>query len=290
MTVKTTVPCLMAMAVLAVLAAVRPVHAQSGPGSTLAMRPLWELGAGAAAIRLPDYRGSDQKRSYLLPVPYFVYRGVRFKADRNGVRTTLFDSDRIDLSLSANATLPVSSHNNAARSGMADLKPTVELGPILSLNVWQSAAQDMKLDLRAPLRTSLTLERSPRQIGWVFAPNLNLDIRDPAGFTGWNLGMLAGPLFSTRRYNQYFYSVGAADATGTRPAYDAPGGYSGSQFTLALSKRYAHYWVGGFLCYDRLAGARFESSPLVRQNDAVSVGFAVSWIFGESARKVDASE
>jgi outer membrane scaffolding protein for murein synthesis (MipA/OmpV family) len=252
--------------------------------------PLWEVGIGAAGIRLPDYRGSDETGAYLLPAPYFVYRGEYLKADRNGLRGTLFDSDRVEVSLSANATLPVNSENNAARSGMDDLNPTVELGPTVSMNLWQSNDRRLKLDFRTPVRTSITLESSPKQIGWVFAPNLNLDIKDPAGFAGWNLGMLAGPLFSSRKYNDYFYSVSAADATATRRAYSAPGGYSGSQFTMALSKRYARYWVGGFLRYDTLAGARFEDSPLVKKTNAVSAGFAITWVFGESSRMVNASE
>jgi outer membrane protein len=252
--------------------------------------PRWEAGIGAAGIRLPDYRGSDETSAYLLPAPYFVYRGEYLKADRNGLRGTLFDSDRVEVSLSANATLPVNSKNNAARSGMDDLNPTIELGPTVSMNLWQSNDRRLKLDFRTPVRTSITLESSPKQIGWVFAPNLNLDIKDPAGFSGWNLGMLAGPLFSSRKYNDYFYSVSAADATAARRAYSARGGYSGSQFTMALSKRYARYWVGGFLRYDTLAGARFEDSPLVKKTNAVSAGFAVTWVFGESSRMVNASE
>ena len=30
--------------------------------------PLWELGAGVAALALPDYRGADEGRGYLLPL------------------------------------------------------------------------------------------------------------------------------------------------------------------------------------------------------------------------------
>ena len=49
-------------------------------------RPLWELGVGVAGLRLPDYRGSDQSRGYVLPLPYIVYRGTWLKADRDGAR------------------------------------------------------------------------------------------------------------------------------------------------------------------------------------------------------------
>jgi hypothetical protein len=59
---------------------------------------------------------------------------------------------------------------------------------------------------------------------------------------------------------------------------------------MALSKRFPGYWVGGFLRYDTLAGAVFDDSPLVRKRSAVSAGLAVTWVFGQSSRMVDASE
>ena len=43
-------------------------------GAQAADQPLWELGLGVAWVHLPHYRGSDQSRDWLLPVPYAVYR------------------------------------------------------------------------------------------------------------------------------------------------------------------------------------------------------------------------
>ncbi|MDB5763836.1 MAG: MipA/OmpV family protein [Herminiimonas sp.] len=252
--------------------------------------PLWEAGAGVATLKLPDYRGSDQTTSYILPIPYLVYRGEFLKADRNGVRTMLFANDTVEVNFSVNGTLPVNSKDNAARRGMPDLKPTVELGANVSVNLWKSAAQDMKLDFRAPMRTAITVESSPRQIGWLFSPSLNLDVRNPAGFSGWNLGILAAPLFNSRKYNAHFYSVSSTEAATGRPAYVATGGYSGTQITMALSRRFARHWVGGFLRYDTLAGAVFADSPLVRQRSAMSAGVAVTWMFGESSTLVNVNE
>lgn len=252
--------------------------------------PLWEAGIGLAVLRLADYRGSDEASTYVLPAPYFVYRGEVLKADRNGLRGMLFDNEQVEVSFSVNGTLPVNSKNNAARRGMGNLKPTIETGANASITLWRSEDANSKLDLRLPLRTAVTMSSSPKQIGWVFSPNLNVDVKDPAGFTGWNLGMLAGPLFSSRDYNAYFYSVNAADATATRPAYAASGGYAGSQFTLALSKRFASQWIGGFVRYDTLAGAVFADSPLVRQQHTVSAGIAMTWVFGKSAKLVEMEE
>src|SRR6266568_3550534 len=87
-------------------------------------RPLWELGLGAGVLELPHYRGSDQSHTWLLPVPYVVYRGKFLKADREGARAVLFESDRVDFDLSLAASAPVRSRDDDARQGMADLKPT----------------------------------------------------------------------------------------------------------------------------------------------------------------------
>jgi MipA family protein len=249
-------------------------------------RPLWEAGVGVGVISLPDYRGSDESHTYVLPVPYFVYRGEHLKADRNGVRGMLYDSDKVDLNISVSGTIPVHSQDNAARRGMADLRPAIEVGPTANFTLWRAADQKTKLDFRVPLRTSITVESSPKDIGWVFAPSLNFDMRDPAGMSGWNLGLLAGPIFNDRKYNDHFYSVSAADATATRPAYQAKGGFAGSQLTMALSKRFPRFWVGGYTRYDSLAGAVFKDSPLVKKQNTISAGFAIAWVFNQSGELV----
>ena len=252
--------------------------------------PLWEAGIGAAALRFPDYRGSEQSHTYGLPAPYFVYRGEILKADRHGLRGTLFNSDWIDLNLSVAASLPVDSSKNRAREGMADLKPSVEIGPSLDLTLWRAADRRAKVDLRMPLRGAVTVESDPRFIGGQFFPHVNIDIHDPLGFGGWNLGMLVGPVFTDKRHNRYFYSVPAQYATAERPAYETDGGFAGTEFIVALSKRFPKFWVGGFARYDTLRGAKFESSPLVTSKRYFAAGIGVSWIFGQSSQRVPVNE
>jgi outer membrane scaffolding protein for murein synthesis (MipA/OmpV family) len=248
--------------------------------------PLWEAGVGVAAVHFPDYRGSSESRTYALPTPFFIYRGDVFKADRNGIRGVLFNSDRLDLNLSVGASLPVRSDESSAREGMPDLKPSLEAGPALQVSLWRADDRRARLDLRLPLRGAITVESNPRFIGVQFVPNLNVDIHEPFGHRGWNLGMLAGPVFTDRRYNRYFYEVPAAQATPTRAAYSPQGGYGGTQFIVALSKRYPDFWVGGFIRYDTLRGARFEESPLVTSKKYVAGGIGFAWILGRSAQRV----
>jgi len=250
--------------------------------------PLLEVGLGIGAIAFEDYRGSSTTHAYPLPIGYLLYNGDFLKADRDGVRGLLFNQSWVELNLSGNLTTPVK--NDRERSGMPDLKSTVELGPSLDLHLARSADARVKLDLRMPVRAAMTVEASPKIIGWTFTPRLALDLKSPAGFEGWNLGLLTGPLFADRRYHAYFYTIAPQYATPTRPAYEASGGYAGTQFISALSKRFPKFWVGAYARYDTLSGAAFADSPLVQRKSYMSGGIGISWIISKSSQLVDVPE
>jgi MipA family protein len=254
-------------------------------GAAAAERPLWELGLGAGVLNLPHYRGSDQSHTWLLPVPYVVYRGDIFKADRDGARAVLYESNRLNFDLSVSASAPTRSEDNVARRGMADLPPTFEVGP--NLNFTLARDTNWKLDLRAPLRSAITLQRHPRSIGWTSNPNINLDLRNASG---WHLGLQAALVYADRRHNAHFYEVSAADALPDRPAYQARGGFGGAQFIAATSRRFGNTWTGAFVKYDTLNGAVFADSPLVRQRHQWSFGVAFSWVFAASKQTVSTAE
>lgn len=246
--------------------------------------PLWELGLGVAAVRFADYRGSDQTHVYALPLPFVAYRGRFLRADRDGARAILFAGRQVEVDVSLSASVPTRSKNNEAREGMPNLRGTFEIGPNLNVELWQSADHRLRFDLRLPVRQAITLETSPRTVGVTFSPNLNLDVRSAAG--RWNIGSLIGPLFADRRHHEHFYGVDAEYATATRPAYHAPGGYAGWRAATSFSRRIGNAWLGGFVRYDDLSGARFVDSPLVRRERFVSAGFGVSWIFAVSGQRV----
>ena len=253
-------------------------------------RPLWEAGIGLGALYLPDYRGSDESRGYLLPFPYLIYRGDILKADREGVRAQFLDSDRIRFEIAVNASQPVRSSSNQARQGMPDLLGSFEVGPALVVNLARSASRATSLDFRLPVSTGVTLGGGFQGIGWQTAPRLNLDLFDLAGYPGVNLGLAAGPIFQTRKRDAYFYDVIDEYARPGRPAYRSSGGYAGAQVLGALSKRFDRFWVGAFARIDSLAGASFEDSPLVRRKTYFAAGIGVAWVFDQSTRRVDVPE
>lgn len=245
-----------------------------------AERPLWELGLGVGWLKLPDYRGADHARNWVLPVPYVVYRGKILKADRDGARAVLLDTDRVDFDISVAATAPARSQGNAARQGMPDLAATFEVGPNLNLTLARGAW--WKLQARAPLRAALTIESHPRMIGWQAGPNLALDTR----LDGWNASLLAGPVFGSRGFNGYTYDVAPPYATPARPAYRAPAGFGGWRAIASTSRRFGSMWLGGFVGADTVSGAVYETSPLVRRPRTLAFGVALSWVFAASAQQV----
>ena len=244
--------------------------------------PLWELGIGAAAISFPDYRGSSRQRGYFLPVPAFAYRGEFLQVDRERLRGLIFRSERVEVELSVNGSVPVRSSDNPVREGMPNLDPTVELGP--SLNFRLAHSQRRTLRLRLPVRAQIATDlRSAHDAGWVANPNLALDVRLDGG---WRLGLVAGALFGDRRNHGYYYGVAPEFARAGRPAYDAPAGYSGAQAIVALSKRFGPWFLGGFVKQDFLDGAAFEASPLVERRNNISAGIALTWTFARSDKRV----
>ncbi len=249
-----------------------PLHATEAP--------LWEFGLGAGVIGFNDYRGSKTSHAYPVPVPIGYYNGRFFKADRDGVRGLLFNQDYVEINLSGNVTTPV--RNDSARSGMPDLRSTLELGPSIDVHLFRSPERKIKFDLRMPVRAATILEASPKLIGWTFTPRLALDIGDPFGQAGWNLGLLSGPVIDDRRYHQYFYSVAPQYATFARPEYHASGGYAGIETLAAVSKRYKKFWVGAYFRYDNLSGAAFADSPLVQTKSYFSGGIGFAWMITHS--------
>ncbi len=249
--------------------------------------PQWEVGAGVAALHIPDYRGSDHQQSYLLPLPYLIYRGETVKVDKEGAHADLFKSDRAKLDISLNVGPPAKSSEDGARRGMPNIDPTIEVGPAIKLLLAASDDRNHILSLRLPWRAVIATNLSRFNfIGWTFTPHVNYAALNLGSTGGWNLGIAAGPVYASERYHDYYYEVNREYTTSTRSAYDAKGGYSGLQVTGALSKRYSKFWVGMFVRYDDLSGVVFEDSPLVRKKSSLMFGVGISWVFAKSSKTV----
>ncbi len=250
------------------------------------LKPQWEAGAGFAAIDFPMYRGSNERRSYLLPIPYFVYRGDTVQINRERVRGLIFKRDRVEMDISVNGSVPAK--GAIARQGMPDLDPTLEVGPSLNVHLYYSEDRKSNFDVRMPVRGAVASDfKHVQPVGWLFQPQLDADFLD-VGHSGWNIGLVGGLVFSDQRYNQYFYNVAPQYATAARPAYAVGGGYAGTQCIFAFNKRRQDgRWMGGFMKWDNLNGAVFADSPLVKTRQYFTVGFAVTWTLDKSDKMVE---
>ena len=250
--------------------------------------PVWEAGLGVATFTVPDYRGSDERRAYVAPFPYVIYRGDWFKIDREGLRARLFDDQRIDIELSAAATFALRARENRAREGMPALGTMLEIGPEIVYHLNEPRRSRVALDLRVPVRAAFALGGGDAGYqGWTASPSLRM-LAGNVGGTGFDGMLSVGAQFATRGYQSYYYSVSPGQATADRPAYQAGGGFGGWQMLIGSSRRIGNWWLAGYLRYDALSGAGFVDSPLVRSRHFVTAGVAVAWVFGRSSERVQA--
>ena len=244
--------------------------------NVLAQEPLpsLEIGAGLLAVSVPDYRGSRRSSIYVLPIPFLRYRGEHVRVD-DGARGIFFESEDLSLSLSTNLAL-AGEDDTPERQGMDDLEPLIEIGPSLSYRFHKAQHGGLWIDLQ--LRYAYTLDSDFEHVGEIFQPRLSW--RKPELQLGdWKLRASVGPLFASKDYHAYFYSVDDVDATSSRPAYDADSGYSGYRGEFTYSKRIGNYWLGGFFRYDNLNNSKIDDSPLVTETNSWMGGVALAWVF-----------
>ncbi|ACE84446.1 hypothetical protein CJA_0305 [Cellvibrio japonicus Ueda107] len=238
----------------------------------------WELGVGLGALYGPDYRGADEYRSYVAPIPYIVYRGKFIQSDRDGLRGNVVRSDTYEFTLSASANITPDSEKNRAREGMPELGSTAELGPSLNLLLMGENLQE-GLQLQIPWRFVFALHGDKRgYIGQVLQPQLMWRQR----IDDWSLSYRAGITLATEPYHHYYYGVDERYATGTRPAYTTDSGYSGwfGQLAVSHSLRIINEQtrLALFMRYDNLAQSTMEDSPLLFSKNAWRGGLAFIWV------------
>ncbi|MGQ9425863.1 MipA/OmpV family protein [Gilvimarinus sp. F26214L] len=299
--------------IMMVLFTIRPVichtaecdynHNSDGPGNvnkqlfaTLAMlaslghadeKPKWELGAGLGSQTLADYRGSDHYQTYVIPIPFMVYRGDFLQADDGSIRGRFFDSRRFELDISMAGSLSGVGDDNPLREGMPELHPTGEVGPSANINL---SGRDMNegWSLRIPVRGVYAFDLDSievEHIGYLTNPQLTYESLD---WNGWDGSLDLGVLYGSESYHGYYYDVLAPYATAERPEYEAEGGYSGSYFSVSMSKREGNVWYGGYLRYDNLSGTAFVDSPLVETHHYFTLGLGISWVLRQSRQVVPA--
>ncbi len=258
---------------LAVIAAVSRPLAQEAP--------VWEAGAGLVMLNTPHYLGADQSTAYVIPLPFFIYRGEYVQADRDGIRGAIYDSEKLDLRLNGGGSLPVNSKDSNAREGMDDLDLVLEAGPTLQYQLYRGKNHLWRLDF--PVRAAFSIGGDGlHHQGWTTNPR----IMYRSYLNQWTITSTLGPVFSDSSYHGYIYDVDQGEAIPGREAYNAKGGYTGSRLSLSFRRRYGRLFFSTFFSYYNISGAANEDSPLVKQDDYLATGLAVAWVFAESDKMV----
>lgn len=244
-------------------------------------KPVWEAGVGLAALYYPHYLGADQEKFYLLPLPYFIYRGEYISADRGGLRGEIYDSEKLDLRISLRGSLPVNSDDSDAREGMDDLDLLLEAGPNLQYHFYETPTQMLRFDF--PVRAAFSVGSSPfNHEGWTTTPGFHHEYY----YGDWIMTTRLMAVYSDRRYHGYIYDVNGDEVRADRPYYQSKSGYTATRFSFGVRRRFEDLFVGLSLSYYDLSGARNDDSPLLKQDEYLAVSLAVAWVLGESADKV----
>lgn len=249
--------------------------------------PLWEIAVGAGVLQIPEYRGSDDKRTVPFPFVLPLYRGKRLRIDDEGIRGVLYDTTRVDLDFSIDANPDVDSDDSNAREGMPDLDPTLHLGPSLEVRLWTDIASRRALNLNLPLRAVFEVDFSNiDHVGFTGSPHLTFYKGLDLFGREWRLGLSGGLEFGTEKLHDFYYGVDPEFVTPTRREFDAKGGYAGTRFVGTFVSRSEGSWISLFVRYDRFDGAIFEDSPLVERSDGLTFGFIYSRFLARSKRRV----
>jgi len=248
-----------------------------------------EIGAGAFALNLPHYLGSDQSDAYVVPFPYFYYLDDKYKVDRNQFTGKIWQDNHFYLDISASGGVKVNSDDNTARRGMDDLDWVFELGPSIKYYLQGDPQASDYFYLEFFTRKAAATDfKSMTNVGWRYGPSVSYQKH----FSGHALPELlaghgaeleltvrANVNFSDDRYLNYYYGVPERFISQSRVAFDSDGGYAGSDISAGLTYKVNQWWIGGFARYYNLSGAEYIDSPLVKQDNNWALGFGVAWIF-----------
>lgn len=251
--------------------------------------PIWELGFGGGVLRIPDYRGSDESGTYPYPFIMPIYRGRYFRADEEGIKGILSESDRFRLDLSFYGNVPVNDENKA-RKGMDELDPIVEVGPMLRYKAWSSPRNRQAVILELPVRAALAIGDGVDAVGYQITPRLSYRRTFDLFERTWKWSVTGGAIWSSEGLNRYFYEVSPTDATLTRPAYRPDAGFAGTRLRTNLYHRDRDKLISLYAVYDNVDGAVFQDSPLVKRDGGLTFGFLVTWFFFQSKEMVDVKQ
>jgi outer membrane protein len=256
------------------LLATLPLLAATARAETPATLPLWEIGMFGLGVSQQAYPGSDTQVGRGLALPYLIYRGEFFRADRETAGLRALKTERYELDIGVAGSFASRADEVWARRGMQDLGTLIEFGPRLRWNLGQGPGGGRwRLDL--PLRGVFDLSDSAAHRGLTFEPELKFQRRAQGG---WSYSTSVSAIIADRKLASTFYTVDPAFALADRPAYAAQAGLMAWRLSASVSRELSPQWrIVGFARVDSVNGATNERSPLVRRATGASVGIGAAY-------------
>ena len=249
-------------------------HAQDTP-----KLPLWEVGAFATGLSQQAYPGASQQIDRALVLPFFIYRGKYFRADRDNVGLRAVKTDTLEVDIGFGGAFGANSNDIDARKGMPDLGTLVEFGPRIKWNLG-TAPGNGRLRAEVALRGVFDVTDSFRDKGLILEPEITYERR---AAQGWSYSTTVGLVFGDQRLADTFYGVASMDATASRTAYTARGGLIASRLTATVAHTLSpDLRVFGFARLASVEGGANVASPLVRQNTGATIGVGLTYILARS--------
>ena len=240
-------------------------------------KPLWEIGAVGIGASQQAYPGSDEQVNRAIALPFLIYRGKYFRADRDAVGLRAINTPRYELDLSFAGTLGAGSNKLKAREGMPKLGTLGEFGPRILIHL-NPEAKNGRWNLDIPVRGVFDVSDGLKFKGLKFEPTMNYARRLGSG---WSYTVSGGAAWADTRLSETLYGVANEYATSTRPAFQAQGGLMNLRASTAVIKDINTDWrLFAYVRADSVAGARNEASSLVKRKTGgtVGIGFSYTWM------------
>ena len=248
----------------------------------VAKLPLWEAGLTGGGITQPAYPGADERANLLLALPYVLYRGQYLRVDRGTVGVRAIKTSRTEVDVGFAASLGSRAENIEARRGMADLGTLLEFGPRLRINLGDVSKGKSDSRIQFPLRAVFDINDNFSYRGLAFEPQWVNDVRLPSD---WLSSISLGAVLGDQQLVNTFYRVSPAEATSTRPVFDAQSGLIALRASFFISRLFnPEVRFFSYLRLDSVHGAANHDSPLVRRDIGWSVGLGLAWTLARSER------
>lgn len=245
-------------------------------------QPLWEVGVGGGMIEVPSYPASGERNFVALALPYAIYRGDIFRVGgQGGARAVFVEKNDFELDVSFSGAFSAESEDNTVREGMPELDYMFEVGPQLIYKIKDISFKgggNARLNARMQARAVFSTDFGRIDArGYVFEPTIRYQQRGVfLPDTGFSLA--ARMTWGTEKLHDYFYEVDPVYETEFRPAYNAKGGYLGTEISAGLAFpviKNLRGFFGASVQFNK--GSANENSPLYEKDVTYSFGVGFVW-------------